>query len=129
KIVRPAARPMSQPPNWELLKEDMEYRRLLVTQQQLALAHNPPMDEEDDQPIENGEAEVEEGAVDPFPQGLDAAPERSLEEEIEFHSAPGEGRAYVGVGLISYQHDRHGKQRTEMMVRPGTDIKLSTVNA
>src|SRR5579872_2024360 len=36
KIVRPPARSMSQPPNWELLKEDMDYRRLLVTQQQMA---------------------------------------------------------------------------------------------
>jgi lipoprotein-releasing system permease protein len=43
---------------------------------------------------------------------------------------PMDGRLYVGMGLISFPaEDPDGKVRTLLMVRPGDDVKVSTVNA
>jgi lipoprotein-releasing system permease protein len=46
-------------------------------------------------------------------------------------SEPLEGRVYIGMGLISFpfQDPKTGKMKTVMMVQPGDDIKISTVNA
>ena len=51
--------------------------------------------------------------------------------EPEDPSQPLDARAYVGEGLVSfpYEDQTTGKSRTMMMVRPGDDVKLSTVTA
>jgi lipoprotein-releasing system permease protein len=41
-----------------------------------------------------------------------------------------EGRVYLGIGLISYPYeDDQGKVQTLFMVKPGDDVKISTVKA
>jgi lipoprotein-releasing system permease protein len=44
---------------------------------------------------------------------------------------PLDGRVYIGLGLISfpYEDQATGKVKTQMMVRPGDDVKLSTVGS
>ncbi|HSG70334.1 MAG TPA: FtsX-like permease family protein, partial [Planctomycetaceae bacterium] len=61
--------------------------------------------------------------VDPFAQVTSSNPRQ------ETSSAPLIGRAYIGLGLISYQQidPRTGNTETVMMLRPGDDVKLSTV--
>ncbi len=46
-------------------------------------------------------------------------------------NAPLPGRLYVGLGLISYPYDEEGtgEVKTQMMVRPGDDVRISTVSA
>jgi lipoprotein-releasing system permease protein len=46
-------------------------------------------------------------------------------------SEPLEGRVYIGMGLISFpfQDPKTGQVKTVMMVQPGDDIQISTVNA
>jgi len=46
-------------------------------------------------------------------------------------SEPLEGRVYIGMGLISFpfQDPKTGQVKTVMMVQPGDDIAVSTVNA
>ncbi|HEX6987754.1 MAG TPA: FtsX-like permease family protein, partial [Planctomycetaceae bacterium] len=56
------------------------------------------------------------------------------QEEADPASATAEplaGRLYVGLGLISYPHEdpATGKVKTHMMVRPGDDVKLSTIGS
>jgi lipoprotein-releasing system permease protein len=42
-----------------------------------------------------------------------------------------DGRVYVGVGLVTFQYEDRdtGRIKTEMLVRPGDNVKLSTVTA
>jgi lipoprotein-releasing system permease protein len=46
-------------------------------------------------------------------------------------NAPLHGRLYVGQGLISFPYDEEGtgKVKTQYMVRPGDDVKISTVSS
>ncbi len=46
-------------------------------------------------------------------------------------TAPFPARAYVGVGLISYQYpnDETGETETMMFVRPGEDVNISTIKS
>lgn len=62
------------------------------------------------------------------PNGL--FPEHVPEEPTDPH-APLPGRLYVGMGLISFPYDdkESGTVKTKMMVRPGDDVKISTVSA
>ena len=45
-------------------------------------------------------------------------------------AAPRDGRVYVGLGLISFPiENEKGEVETEMMVRPGDDVRISTYTA
>ncbi len=75
------------------------------------------------------------GPAHPFERQQDASPAdpfagQRTPEDVDL-SAPLEARLYVGQGLISfpYQEEDSGKVRTMMMVRPGDDVKISTVTA
>lgn len=126
-IIRPALRPMTAVPGWELHEDALNYRRMKV-QQQLLFATAAEEDA-------NGDAEEKsdaEGAEDsrnqsnPFEEG--EAPRKVDPNEA---AAPLKGRVYVGAGLISFPYeDKETKElKTVMMVQPGDDVKISTVNA
>ena len=55
----------------------------------------------------------------------------SGDEPPDDPAAPLEGRVIIGVGLISfpYEDKKTGAVKTMMMVRPGDDVKISTVSA
>lgn len=61
---------------------------------------------------------------------LEMFPDDEPEKEID-PFAPLPGRLYVGLGLISFPYDEDGtgQVKTQMMVRPGDDVKISTVSA
>ncbi len=74
-------------------------------------------------------AEVETAASAPampfqFPEAEQAATEVDLAEPLA-------GRIYIGEGLISFPNEdpATGQVKTHMMVRPGDDVKLSTIGA
>ena len=132
---------------WDLTDEDMKYRELLHFDN----SWNDPQDWPDELGIETTidpgelpefsenpdssdpppfESETQEtapertdGPIDPFAQLSNA------NSSPELASALLEGRAYVGLGLISYQYTdpKTGATKTEMMLRPGDDVRLSTV--
>jgi lipoprotein-releasing system permease protein len=60
----------------------------------------------------------------------DLFPEDVKDKPADPH-APLPGRLYVGLGLISFPYDEEGtgKVKTQMMVQPGDDVKISTVSA
>jgi lipoprotein-releasing system permease protein len=64
------------------------------------------------------------------PNPLDMFPHDDPAKELD-PFAPLPGRLYVGLGLISFPYDEDGTGRvkTQMMVRPGDDVKISTVSA
>lgn len=90
----------------------------LPPQQPLAQGNQPPVREafNANNPFEN---------LPPELAGPSSAP-----VEID-PAAPLDCRLYVGIGLISFPRDDDGdgEAETVMMVRPGDDVKLSTVSA
>ncbi len=64
------------------------------------------------------------------PNPDDLFPPEAPEEQTD-PNAPLPGRLYVGLGLISFPYDEEGtgKVKTNMMVRPGDDVKISTVSS
>src|SRR5439155_19920678 len=69
------------------------------------------------------EFERAEGDTDLFPPGAAGDPVDP--------ATPLDGRLYIGMGLISFPYEEQdtGKVRTMLMVRPGDDVKVSTVTA
>jgi len=128
EIVEPAARSMDEDPDWELLEPYMAYRRLRARMPQNV--HNPPPEEmllDEEEPAAPGDV------LDPFAAARQEAPQSEL--TLEERAAPAPGRLYVGLGLISFQHEVKDPQtgktelKTVMMVQPGDDIKVSTISA
>lgn len=66
----------------------------------------------------------QEGAI---PNGL----QEPLPPETADPTLPLDGRLYIGSGLISFPFEdpKTGRVKTIMMVEPGDDVKISTVNA
>ncbi|HUG19188.1 MAG TPA: ABC transporter permease [Planctomycetaceae bacterium] len=132
---------------WELTDEEMKYRELLYADAAWSdaehwpdeLGEEPTLDpvegpefsevplSTEPPPFEAGSADTSpapsKGLEDPFAQLASSSPRQ------EASSAPLVGRAYIGLGLISYQQTdpRTGKTETVMMLRPGDDVRLSTV--
>ena len=142
EIVRPAPRSMDQDPDWELLEKYVAYRRMRVQQRQWLRQHNPEEEPAADSESDHTDAGQTDGDLadaevagdvfrNPNPDKIFDQPEPTLDEL----AAPLEGRLYVGKGLVSFQHEiqhpdrKEPELRTEMMVQPGDDIKISTVNS
>lgn len=133
KIIKPAERPRELVPGWELTESAAQYRKEWANRQQWFLQQlreeqanhqglNQPASADSDDPFA--------ALPTPDPFSDPAAPE-ALELST---SEPGEmlpGRIYIGQGLVSflYEDQETGKPRTMMMVRPGDDVKISTVTA
>ncbi len=147
KIVRPAARSMSQDPNWDLLDSYVKYRRMRVDQQRWMQRPEAPEQDAEMDPAEPAPVttitsdqtypfvpEVEETQLaenpfdnaDPFKDGSEVR-ELTLDEQ----AAPLPGRLYVGLGVVSFQYENQktDKLETEVMAVPGDDIAISTVSA
>lgn len=116
KII-PAERSVDEPVSWELTPSSMQYRietaerhhKMAELRQQIRRERNQ-----------------EELSNDPFPE----------DEESEGHQSGKigellEGRLFVGVGLATFlqQDPETGQQKTYEMIRPGVDVKISTVAA
>lgn len=121
RIVRAAERSLDEPPNWDLLKVFLEYRRMRLQQQRML------HDDNDD--VELGRHEKRDAASvghedhNPFEE-LDA------HAEAEINDDPLRARLYVGNGLVSFPIQEKGekKPRVVMMVQPGDDVTISTVS-
>ncbi len=93
----------------------------------------PVFSEGDETPIV-GPAEAP--GPDSEPDASVAREPRDLFQDFEQRSVPSDpaaplaGRAYVGVGLISYQqtNPKTGETETHYLVRPGDDIQISTIS-
>jgi lipoprotein-releasing system permease protein len=146
KIIEPPARSMADDPNWDLLDKYLRYRKMRVEQHRwmqrkeaaeediemapVEVAPGPTIADDKSFPFvaEPGEVQLVENpfaAPDPFEQ--EEAPELTLDEQ----AAPLPGRLFVGLGVVSFQYENQktGKLETEVMVVPGDDITISTVNA
>lgn len=147
-VIKPAARDLSEPPNWELLESYQRYRRIQV-RNQVRWQHQTEPAEQDAEmpqpetaekitalssktfPFYPDESDLQVAAnpfdtKDPFDDGAEPQ-ELSLEEREK----PLAGRLYVGLGVVSFQYEnqRTGKLETEVMAVPGDDIAISTVSA
>ena len=141
---------------WELSEEVMNYRREWASRQAWMQAH--ALGQQQQQRILPAEATSTDEAP-PFessapapnfdiaetgPQGTEPPPfaesatQNPFENQPIHDSAkpvdpvePLDGRLYVGMGLISYPYEDKstGEVKTLMMVRPGDDVKISTVTA
>jgi lipoprotein-releasing system permease protein len=136
---------------WELTSEETKYRELLHFDHSWDGASDWPNELGEDLTLDPGDLsdllEASDSAeIPPFASettgGEPTRPDQSGKEledpfALRSNSSPspkraGElltGRAYVGQGLISYQYNdpRTGEMKTEMMIRPGDDVKLSTI--
>lgn len=87
-------------------------------------------------PFDGGASEVPQDPFASLPKAVppnpdDLFPPHEEPDEPSNPHAPLPGRLYVGMGLISFPYDdkETGKVKTQMMVRPGDDVKISTVTA
>ncbi|MFQ5733968.1 MAG: ABC transporter permease [Planctomycetaceae bacterium] len=77
---------------------------------------------------------VDQVPIGEQPKGVDGGPGNPFpnSDEPEFDPmTPLEGRVYIGMGLISFPFEdpKTGRVKMIMMVQPGDDVKISTVNA
>lgn len=145
-------------PNWELSPEAMAYRKEWTTRAQWMVDrwnHNPPPLETEAAPLNESKSneplappqfdseapseklfDSEPQVVDktddlsnPFSEGLDK-PEFEKQENQD-PSSPLKGRVYIGYGLVSfpYEDPETGDTKMFQIVKPGDDIKISTVTA
>ncbi|MDB5386398.1 MAG: hypothetical protein JWM11_2044 [Planctomycetaceae bacterium] len=148
KIVKPAARSLSEAPNWELLESYQRYRRIQV-QNQVRWQHQAePAEQDAEMPQAEAPDKLAQLSLKTFPFHPDAAdltqeanslPMKDLFEDdvapkelsIEEREKPLSGRLYVGLGVVSFQYENQktGKLETEVMAVPGDDIAISTVSA
>ena len=118
----PAERPLSHKPDWSLTPAAVEYRTRLA---ELA----------SDKAQFLKELKLQQhGGDDPMPTGDDLF--KGIEEPEPQASEPAMGavqsaQLYVGSNLISFPHMDETKKltRTIYMVRPGNDVRISTVTA
>lgn len=154
KVTREPLRPRSAVPGWELTPEAQKKRAEWAEfQRSMALwaGHADPVDAEPSPVMqvaasEDAESPFTDTAIEPPVFAEDAVSESDLTQDASAPpvfgtaaeatpSAPSDeplaGRVYIGLGLISYPQEdpETGKVKTLMMVRPGDDVKLSTVNS
>lgn len=126
----PAERSRDQKPGWELTAAAMQQRQRMADLMQQRAQFLRDLKK---QKHGESEAESKEGepvtqvnpVVDPFAE--DANPVVDAASIAQ----PQLGRVYIGAGLISFPHkdEKTGVTRTVSMVRPGHDVKISTVTA
>lgn len=123
----PAERPLSHKPDWTLTPAALEYRQRIA-----ALAREKAKFLKELK-TQHGDGTAAAAGKDPFEtdafkdmEGPDAGP--PVEEKLGQLQT---GRLYVGSNLISFPHkdEATGQMRTIFMVRPGDDVKISTVSA
>jgi len=130
-------------PNWELTDEAKEYRENWVFRGSWEETAEPNWPEFDGTPEPASPVEATDSETPNFSEGTSPAvtppkdeivnpflAQEAAQEKESDPTAPHKGRAYIGHGLISYQmtDPKTGKMVDRLMVRPGDDIQLSTVN-
>lgn len=145
-------------PDWELSPEAMAYRKEWTTRAQWMVDrwnHNPPPIEDKVAPLEEPKSNEplpppqfdsetpSDKVFDSEPQVADKADavgnpfneslKGSAFEKVENRDpgSPLKGRVYVGYGLVSFPYENPETGEIEMfqIVKPGDDIKISTVTA
>lgn len=118
-----AQRSHTETPSWELTPIAAAHRR---EQAERMKWFTEQLREPDDVAAEGASAEA---ASDPFAQMGADVPATDVANADPARPLP--GRLYVGLGLLSflYKDEETGRARTQMMVRPGDDVKISTVTA
>lgn len=146
-------------PDWELSPEAMAYRKEWTTRAQWMVDrwnHNPPPEEVNKQisfeepasnkplPEPNFDSESSsespfdskpqvagkaKSISDPFDKGLKGS--AFEKEEARDPGSPLKARVYIGYGLVSFPYEDPDTGETEMfqIVKPGDDVKISTVTA
>lgn len=146
-------------PDWELSAAAMAYRKEWTTRAQWMVDrwnHNPPPMEENKQisfeqpepnePLPAPDFDAESASESPFdskPQVADntnsvsnpfdnGLEEKSFDKEkARDPGSPLKGRVYIGYGLVSFPYEDPDTGETKMfqIVKPGDDVKISTVTA
>lgn len=149
KVTRKPLRPRTEPAGWNLTPEAQKKRAEWAEfQKSMALwaGHADPIDErppvvqaaatgETESPFTDEAIEQPVFADDSPSQGDALAPPDFGTSAATTPATPSAeplaGRVYVGLGLISYPQEdpETGKVKTLMMVRPGDDVKLSTISS
>ena len=129
KVLAQAERQLDEIPNWNLTARGEAYRQEWARRQHWIL-QQMQRDREFQQQMEQN-TRTRDGEPD--------APATTFDGEEEPAEVPSEaeiaralpGRVYIGIGLVSfpYEDKETGKIRTNYMVRPGDDVKLSTVTS
>lgn len=129
--VTEAERPLDHKPDWTLTEAATEYRNRMATlaRDKALLLREIKQQTHGGDPEMPPAAEGEGPGPDPFLKMEGKRPDASRDEEKlgQLQTA----RLYVGSNLISFPHkdDATNQVRTIYMVRPGNDVKISTVTA
>ena len=130
KQVTPAERSLDQKPGWELTASAIERRQRVAE-----ITHQRAQMLREHKKQRHGEAGQHEpaprgSADDPFAE-LDGAVQNVALQDVTAIAQPQDGRVYIGAGLISFPHkdEQSGETRTVFMVRPGSDVKITTATA
>ena len=133
---QPPERTLDTPPSWELSPSGRQRRELWAQREAWMLQQrfNAQASSEVDPAAHFGEAQADDAAEEPsitdqFQQA--AAEEPQALPDAAALAKPNPAKVYVGHGLISWvsQDPETGATRTQRMLRPGEDVKISTVTA
>ncbi|MFK7777145.1 MAG: FtsX-like permease family protein [Gimesia sp.] len=145
-------------PDWELSPEAMAYRKEWTTRAQWMVDrwnHNPPPMEEEVTPVAKPEStgplappkfDSELASDSPFDSKPQVAENTDVsgnpfdnelgkkafdQEKTRDPGSPLKGRVYIGYGLVSFPYEDPDTGETKMfqIVKPGDDVKISTVTA
>ncbi len=131
QVTHPPQRNPQEKPSWELTDAAAAYRIRLAGWQRQHLER-----EREERDYQRSLEASKQASTDQAEAGGQSNPfdEEKTDEEIpsiDELSRALAGRVYIGVGLVSFPFEdkETGKIKTEYMVRPGDDVKLSTVTA
>lgn len=127
--VIPAERSRDQKPDWSLTQAADDYRqRIAVLARDKARFLRELKQQKHDGAADEAGPATDDDNADPFAKMQQNT--KPQQEEPDFAQLQ-TGRLYVGSNLISFPHkdETTGKLRTIYMVRPGNDVKISTVTA
>ncbi len=122
-VKQPAERSKDIMPSWELTEASAAYRKEWSERQRW---FQEQLRQQETRPHANGDQPANE---DPFGQANADFPAVQAEATTPGQLLP--GRLYMGMGLVSFHHknEETGVMETEMMARPGDDVKISTITA
>ena len=124
-----AERSKSQKPDWTLTPAAHEYRmRIAALARDKALFLNELKQQRHGGDSEKAPVDTEQAASDDPFQGMERQNDKAAEPDFGQLQS---GRLYIGSNLISFPHkdETTNETKTIYMVRPGNDVKISTVTA
>ncbi len=117
-VKQPAERSKDVLPSWELTEASASYRKEWSERQRWF-----------QEQLRQQDTKKEAAGDDPFGQANAEFPAEQQELPEPGQLLP--GRLYMGMGLVSFHHknEETGVMETEMMARPGDDVKISTITS